>query len=61
MALAALLLGYSFWRLYLKRPDCDCEEKDTRMTTISKTIFWIGCTAFIVAISLPRIILMVYG
>ena len=61
MALAALLLGYSFWRLYLRKSDCDCDEKDTRIGTISKTIFWIGFTAFIVAISLPRIILVVYG
>ena len=61
IVLAALLLGISFWKLNLKKSDCDCEEKDTRVSTISKTIFWIGLTAFMVAISLPRIILMVYG
>lgn len=61
MILAVFLLGYSFWKLYLKKPDCDCDESATRINIISKIIFWIGLTAFIAAFSLPRLILEFYG
>jgi mercuric ion transport protein len=60
MALAAILLSVSFWRLYLKKSDCDCEERDTRINALSKAISWFGLAAFIIAISLPRILLLLY-
>ena len=38
---AAAMLGFSFWKLYLKKPDCDCEE-DVRVKKIARIILWIG-------------------
>jgi hypothetical protein len=61
MALAAILLGVSFCRLYLKKSDCECEERDIRINAVSKVIFWIGVAAFIVVISLTRILLLIYS
>jgi mercuric ion transport protein len=61
MAIAAVLLSVSFWKLYLKKSDCDYDENDTRINFISKVIFWIGLAFFIIAISLPRVLLLIYG
>jgi mercuric ion transport protein len=61
MALAAILLSFSFWKLYLKKSDCNCEEKDTRINAVSKVIFWLGLSFFILAISLPWILLLIYS
>lgn len=56
---AAAMLGFSFWKLYLKKPDCDCEE-DARMKKIARAIFWVGITLFLFALSLQKILLWIY-
>ena len=60
MALAAVFLALSFWNLYLKKADCECEDRDTRINTVAKTIFWIGFMLFLIAVFLPRILLLIY-
>lgn len=41
LALAGLMVGYSFWKLYLKKTDCACPA-DIRIRRISRLIFWVG-------------------
>jgi mercuric ion transport protein len=43
---AALMLTYSFWRLYLVKRACDCES-DARARRISLGIFWTGASLFL--------------
>jgi mercuric ion transport protein len=57
---ALLMLGYSFWRLYLKRPECVCAE-NRRIRMISRIIFWIGLMSFAFAILFQKIVLWIYG
>jgi mercuric ion transport protein len=57
---AFLMLGYSFWRLYVKKPDCTCVE-DIRARKIARGIFWVGFMALVFAASFQSIILWLYG
>lgn len=57
---AFLMLAYSFWKLYLKKPDCSCPE-DLRTRRIARAIFWIGFAALSFAASFQRVIIWVYG
>ena len=60
MAIAAVFLTVSFWKLYLRKTDCDCQEKGAGINSGSKIIFWIGLTLFLIAISFPKILLLIY-
>lgn len=60
LSVAFLMLGYSFWSLYIKKPDCTCAE-DIRNRKIARVIFWIGLGSFLFALSFQRIILWLYG
>lgn len=57
---AAILLGYSFWRLYLKKPDCACAE-DVHARKIARGIFWVGVIAVVIAGSFQKVVLWLYG
>ncbi len=57
---AAAMLSFSFWRLYLKKPDCDCEE-DVRAKKIARVILWVGLVLFLFALSFQKILLMIYS
>lgn len=41
LGLAGLMVGYSFWKLYLKKPDCACPA-DVRIRKVSRWVFWVG-------------------
>jgi len=57
---AILLLGFSFWKLYLKKKqDCNCEE-DFRARKIARSIFWVGTVAFIFSVSFQSVLLHLY-
>lgn len=56
---AFLMLGYSFWKLYLKKPDCACEE-DIRTRKIARGILWFGVVALVFAASFQRVFLWIY-
>jgi mercuric ion transport protein len=60
LAAATAMLGFSFWKLYLKKPDCDCAE-DIRVKRIARLIFWIGTILFIFAVSFQRLISLIYA
>ena len=56
---ASLMLSYSFWKLYLKKPDCDCTE-DVRARKIARVIFWVGVIAVVFAASFQKVVLWIY-
>ncbi len=57
---AFVMLGYSFYNLYVKKPDCDCAE-DIRNRKIARGIFWIGLVAVVISLTFRRLILLLYG
>ncbi len=57
---AFVMLGYSFWKLYIKKPDCTCEA-DIRTRKIARGIFWIGFIALVFAASFQKGVLWIYG
>jgi len=56
---AALLFGFSFWKLYLKKPDCSCEEDD-RARKIARGILWIGGVATVFSASFQSVLIHLY-
>ena len=60
LAVAAIMLGFSFWKLYLKKPDCDCEE-DVRAKKIARVILWSGTILFLFALFFQNFLLWIYG
>jgi len=57
---AAAMLGFSFWKLYLKSADCDCQE-DPRAKKIARVILWVGIIMFLVSLTFQRVLLLIYG
>lgn len=60
LGLAGLMVGYSFWKLYLKKPDCACPA-DIRIRKLSRWLFWVGFVAVLLAVFSKKIILWIYG
>ena len=60
LVIAFLMLSYSFWKLYLKKSDCDCGQ-DVRTRKIARTIFWLGFTSLLIAASFQKVVTWVYG
>lgn len=56
---AAAMLGFSFWKLYLKKPDCDCVE-DVRAKKIARAILWVGTGLFLLALFSQTILVWIY-
>ncbi|GBE15858.1 MAG TPA: hypothetical protein ENH32_00550 [Proteobacteria bacterium] len=52
---AFLMLGYSFWKLYLKKADCSCEA-DFRTRRIARMIFWTAAVAMIISVSYLKVV-----
>ncbi len=57
---AFLMLGYSFWKLYLKKPDCACVE-DPRAQRIARGIFWAAVVTLVFAVSFQKVVIWIYG
>jgi hypothetical protein len=55
-----LMLGYSFWNLYLKKQDCNCKE-DIRTRKIARGIFCSGFTALVLSTVFQDLILFLYA
>jgi mercuric ion transport protein len=51
-----LMLGYSFWKLYLKKQACNCKA-DIRARKIARGIFWFGFGALVLATVFQDLIL----
>lgn len=56
---AILLLGFSFWKLYLKKQNCSCKE-DFRARKIARGIFWVGTVAFVFSASFQSVLIHLY-
>lgn len=54
------MLGFSFWKLFLKRTDCACEA-DRRTRKIARTIWWFGFASLVFSATFQRAILWLYG
>jgi mercuric ion transport protein len=59
IGLAILLLGFSFWKLYLKKADCTCKE-DLRARKIARGIFWVGTAALVFSASFQSVMIHIY-
>ncbi len=57
---AFLMLGYSFWKLYLKKVDCNCEA-DFRTRRIARMIFWTATVALVVSVSYLKVVTWLAG
>jgi mercuric ion transport protein len=55
-----LMLGYSFWRLYLRKSDCTCKA-DIRARRMARSIWWVGFAALVFASSFRTIIIWIYA
>ena len=55
LAAAFILLGYSFWKLYLKKEDCDCVA-DRRAQILARIIFWVGLSLTVAALAFYKIV-----
>jgi len=60
LAAGFLMLGFSFWKLFIKKPDCNCRE-DIRARKIARGIWFFGFASFVFAASFQRIILWIYA
>ena len=56
---AILLLGFSFWKLYLKKQDCRCKE-DFKARKIARGIFWVGTVVFVISASFQSVLIHFY-
>ena len=55
-----LMLGFSFWKLFLKKPDCTCEA-DIRSRKIARGIWWVGFGALVFAATFQPVLLWIYA
>lgn len=55
-----LMLGFSFWKLFIKKPDCKCEA-DVRSRKIARGIWWIGFAALVFAATFQPVLLWIYA
>ena len=60
LSVAAIMLSFSFWKLYLKQPDCDCEA-DVRTKKIARIIFWSGTILFLFALLFQKVLFWIYS
>jgi hypothetical protein len=49
------MLGYSFWKLYLKNVDCNCDA-DFRTRRIARMIFWTAAVALVISASYLKVV-----
>ncbi len=55
-----LMLAFSFWKLFLKKGECECED-DIRSQKIARGIWRFGFVSLIFAASFQKIVLWLYG
>lgn len=59
--IAALgLIGFSFWKLYIKPRVCSCQE-DLKARKIARGIFWASLSLFLVAVVFQPVIVWIYS
>lgn len=60
LGLMGLMVGYSFWKLYLKKSDCACPA-DIRIRRNSRWIFWVSLVVVLLVVFSKTIILWLYS
>jgi len=55
-----LMIGFSFWKLYVRKPDCNCEA-DVRSMKIARSIWWLGFASLVFAATFQKVVLLIYG
>lgn len=60
LAAAFVLLGYSFWKLFLKKADCNCVA-DFRARKAARIIFWLGFGLTVFALGFQSAVSWVAG
>jgi mercuric ion transport protein len=60
LGLAAIMLGYSFFRLFVRKTACACEA-DFRARKVSMMLFWSAVCLFTAALTYQQILNWVYG
>lgn len=60
LAAGAVMLSYSFFRLYVRKTACACET-DFRARKVSRIIFWSAASLFLVALIYQRVLFWIYG
>jgi len=55
-----LMLSFPFWKLYVRKPDCNCDA-DIRSRKIARGIWWLGFASLVFAATFQKAILLVYG
>ncbi len=54
-----LMLSFSFWKLFIKKANCNCEV-DIRSRKIARGIWWIGFVGLIFGASFQPVLLWIY-
>jgi mercuric ion transport protein len=60
LAAGFIMLGYSFFKLYVRKTACACEA-DRRARRVSRILFWSAASLFLVAVTYQRVLFWVYG
>lgn len=60
LGVAFIMLGYSFWMLYLKKSDCECKA-DLGARKIARGIFWVGFILLVFASTFQKVVLWLYS
>ncbi len=60
LGFAYIVLVFVFWKLFIKKPDCKCEE-DKRKRRVSRIIFAAGAVLIVAATFFNKILLAIYG
>lgn len=59
LAAASGMIGLSFWKLYVKSRDCNCQE-DLRARKIARGIFWASVSFFLAAVVFQPMLIWIY-
>ena len=60
LAAGFLMLGYSFFKLYIRKSACACKA-DLRARRVARIIFWSAASLFLVALTYQRVLFWIYG
>ncbi len=60
LGFAYIVLGFVFWKLFIRKPDCKCEE-DRKKRRIARVIFGASAVLIVAATFFNKILLAIYG